>query len=142
VILLALSAYVVPAGQVFICTPAAVWDGDGPIWCTEGPRVRIAGIAARETDGSCRRNQPCPNASARQARDHLVRLLGGARGTSRDGHVLVQGRPMRCLSDGSAGGVRTAAWCTGNGFGDLSCAMVRSGYTLAWQRYWRGHRCH
>ena len=30
---------VIPAGQTFTCTPVAVWDGDGPIWCEEGPRI-------------------------------------------------------------------------------------------------------
>jgi endonuclease YncB( thermonuclease family) len=44
---------IVPAGQTFQCTPTRVWDGDGPIWCGEGPRIRLSGIAAREMDGSC-----------------------------------------------------------------------------------------
>ena len=52
------SPQVVPAGQSFQCTPTLVWDGDGPIWCAEGPRIRIAGVAAREIDGSCRPGQP------------------------------------------------------------------------------------
>jgi hypothetical protein len=52
VIALALMSAVVPAGIAFPCTPVAVWDGDGPIWCAEGPRLRLAGIAARELDGS------------------------------------------------------------------------------------------
>lgn len=43
---------VVPHGEAFECTPVAVWDGDGPIWCAEGPRLRLAGIAARELDGT------------------------------------------------------------------------------------------
>lgn len=46
-----------PAGVSFSCTPIAVWDGDGPIWCAEGPRIRLAGVAAREIDGSCRRER-------------------------------------------------------------------------------------
>ncbi|GGB55743.1 hypothetical protein GCM10010833_08070 [Blastomonas aquatica] len=44
---------VIPSGQSFVCTPTVVWDGDGPIWCAEGPRIRLSGIAAREMDGSC-----------------------------------------------------------------------------------------
>src|SRR3546814_11542766 len=62
---------VVPAGQTFLCTPTRVWDGDGPVWCAEGPRIRLAGIAARESDGTCRSNQPCPDAPAQAARDAL-----------------------------------------------------------------------
>ena len=41
---------IIPAGPSFTCTPTAVYDGDGPIWCAEGPRIRLAGIAAREMD--------------------------------------------------------------------------------------------
>ncbi|MGH6784015.1 MAG: thermonuclease family protein, partial [Sphingomicrobium sp.] len=103
---------IIAAGTSFTCTPTAVWDGDGPIWCAEGPRVRLAGIAAREIDGSCRSNQPCPAASGPAARDGLVTMLGGPRGRRSEGHVLVKAPPMRCRSDGSAGGSRTAAWCT------------------------------
>ncbi len=32
---LLLLASVVPTGQSFTCTPVAVWDGDGPVWCAE-----------------------------------------------------------------------------------------------------------
>ena len=66
---------VVSAGRSFACTPVAVWDGDGPLWCAEGLRIRLAGIAARETDGTCRSNQPCPTSAADAARDALVRLV-------------------------------------------------------------------
>ena len=65
-IALLLAVAVVPAGQSFQCTPVAVWDGDGPIWCAEGPHIRLSGIAAREIDGSCRPGHPCPNADALQ----------------------------------------------------------------------------
>ena len=132
---------VVPAGQTFNCTPIQVWDGDGPVWCAEGPRVRLAGIAARESDGACRANQPCPRASAQQAKLALVRLLGGSKGQSKEGHALVAGPRLLCTSDGSAGGSRTAAWCKSAKVGDVSCAMVRTGTVLRWPRYWRNHRC-
>ena len=62
-------AQAVAAGIAFTCTPVAVWDGDGPIWCMEGPKIRIAGIAAREMDGSCQTNQPCPAVDAIDACD-------------------------------------------------------------------------
>ncbi len=139
--MLTLAVAVVLAGQSFTCTPIRVWDGDGPIWCTEGPRVRLSGIAAREIDGTCRDNQPCPTASAEASRDYLVSLIGEPVGRSREGHVLVNAAPLHCLSTGSGGGDRTAAWCvTGNGV-DLSCAMVSAGMALRWERYWREHRC-
>jgi endonuclease YncB( thermonuclease family) len=140
-LLMAVSAVVVPAGEVFSCVPVRVWDGDGPIWCAEGPHVRLAGIAAREMDGSCRANQPCPAPSGEAARDALVQLVGRATGVAPEGHVLVQGPAMRCVSDGGAGGNRTAAWCVSPVGGDLACAMIAGGWALRWDRYWHGHRC-
>lgn len=134
-------AAIIAAGQAFTCTPTAVWDGDGPIWCAEGPRLRIAGVAAREIDESCQTSQPCPAVGGVDARDRLVTLLGGPKGTLPTGHVEVRSVPMRCVSEGSAGGNRTAAWCTSPAFGDLSCAVVRAGGAVRWQRYWREHRC-
>ena len=133
-ILLALAG-IVAAGSSFTCTPTHVWDGDGPIWCAEGPKIRLAAIAAREIDESCRRGHPCPKASGRAARDHLVTLLGGAKGVASSGHVLVRAPALRCLSEGSGKGSRTAAWCSRTKVGDLSCAMVRSGYALPWKEH-------
>ncbi len=131
----------VSTGQTFMCTPTHVWDGDGPVWCAEGPRLRLAGIAARELDGTCKPNQPCPRAKAEAARDHLVSLIGRPIGRSIHGHVLVSGPTMTCLSTGSAVGDRTGAWCKSPQAGDVSCAMVASGFALRWQRYWGRHRC-
>jgi endonuclease YncB( thermonuclease family) len=136
---LALSA--ISSGQTFSCTPEAVWDGDGPIWCEEGPRIRLSGIAAREIDGTCSAGHPCPNAGAREARDALVNLVGEPIGVGEHGHILVRGPTMRCVSDGSAGGSRTAAWCVSPRGGDISCEMVEGGWAARWDRYWRGHRC-
>lgn len=131
----------VPSGQPFTCTPIMVWDGDGPIWCAEGPKIRLAGIAAREMDGTCNPGHPCPPASAIAARDHLVTLLGGAVGKTSTGHIAVNGPRLSCLSDGSGKGSRTAAWCASRSSGDLNCKMVASGYALRWDRYWQDHRC-
>lgn len=141
VLLAAATATVVPAGRTFACTPTAVYDGDGPIWCAEGPRIRLAGIAAREMDGTCRDNQPCPIVSAKRSRDELVKLVGVPIGRKLEGHVLVRGPVMRCRSEGNGKGSRTAAWCVSPRGGDLSCAMVRGGWALRWNRYWRKHRC-
>lgn len=140
-IIFSILASIVPAGQAFICTPVSVWDGDGPIWCNEGPRIRLSGIAARELDGSCKNGHPCPRADPIDARDHLAELVGNVVGKSSDGHVLVKGPAMRCQSEGSGKGNRTSAWCVSPRSGDLSCAMVRDGYAAKWDRYWKGHRC-
>lgn len=128
-------------GERFACTPEKVWDGDGPIHCAEGPKVRLSGIAAREMDGSCSPGHPCPDSTAEAARDALAGLLGRTTGTAPTGHLLVEGPALDCLSEGSAKGSRTAAWCTSPTAGDLSCAMLASGTVAKWQRYWRGHSC-
>lgn len=140
-ILALLAASIVASGQTFTCTPTHIWDGDGPVWCAEGPHLRIAGIAAREMDGTCRTNQPCPAASAIEARDALVKLMGGARGTISTGHVVVKGPRLTCRSEGGAGGNRTAAWCRLPSGADLSCAMIKTGTVLRWDRYWKGPAC-
>lgn len=138
---LLLLASVVPAGQSFTCTPTAVWDGDGPIWCAEGPHIRLSGVAAREMDGSCRAGHPCPAADPVAARDRLVGLLGEPQGRNRTGHILVRGPAMRCMSRGGAGGNRTAAFCSSPRSGDISCAMLRTGHGARWDKYWGTHRC-
>jgi hypothetical protein len=117
---------IVPASETFQCIPVAVYDGDGPVWCAEGPRIRIAGVAAREMDGTCRANQPGAAVDAIDARDRLVRLLERSRGSLAEGHVIVRSATMSCRSEGSAGGSRTAAWCKSPAFRDLSCAVVRA----------------
>lgn len=133
---------VVPPGVTFRCTPIAVYDGDGPVWCAEDRiKIRIAGVAAREMDGTCRANQPCPALGASDARDRLVALFGGPRGKLASGHIIVRSATMTCRSEGSAGGSRTAAWCGSPTFGDLSCAAIRVGAAVRWPRFWRDHHC-
>jgi endonuclease YncB( thermonuclease family) len=129
--MLILAAYLAASGASFACTPVRVWDGDGPIWCAEGPRVRLAGIAAREIDGSCRRYHPCPRASGIEARDRLVALLGGAVGRSRSGHIIVRGPLLTCQSVGRTYR-RIAARCSARHVGDLGSALVRAGVALKW----------
>ncbi len=135
------SVIVVPVGHSFLCTPTRVWDGDGPIWCAEGPRVRLAAIGVRELDGSCRRYQLCPAMSGIEARDVLVRMLGGARGIASTGHIIVRGPVMTCRSRGDGKGNRTAATCTVPGLGDLSCALVRAKAALPWRAFGGARVC-
>ena len=123
------------AGATFTCHPVTVWDGDGPIRCAEGQKVRLRGIAAREIDENCRRHQPCPRASGVAARDALVELLGGSRGVTRDGHVRVSGAVLRCRSYGPDAYARTVAACALPDGRDLSCALVRARVAVRWRRY-------
>ncbi len=132
-------------GLWFDCTATSVWDGDGPVACVEGFKVRLSGVAAREIDGACRPGHPCPAASGIASRDALVAILGGARGTLPTGHIVIAPIKLRCLF---AGGTydRIAAWCStpavaGRPAVDVSCAMIASGTALKWDRFWDKHRC-
>ncbi|MBB4860902.1 endonuclease YncB(thermonuclease family) [Novosphingobium chloroacetimidivorans] len=80
---------IIPAGETFTCTPTEVYEGDGPVWCTDGPRIRLAGIAACEMDGTCRSNQPCPAVAAQRSHGALVKLVGVPIGRRPESHVLV-----------------------------------------------------
>jgi len=97
-LLFALQVVTVPAGQQFDCTPTHLWDGNGPIWCSEGPRIRLSGIAALELDGSCSSGQLCPESDPIASRDALVSLLGDRTGVGRHGHILIAGPTMCCTS--------------------------------------------
>jgi endonuclease YncB( thermonuclease family) len=103
------AAPIVTAGKAFRCTTVAVWDGDGPIWCAEGPKIRLAGLAAREHDESCNVYQPCPQASGLAARNRLVALLGGSKGKLRTGHIAVHGTTLLCRSEGTGKGTGRGA---------------------------------
>ncbi len=140
-----------PAGEPFACTPIKLWDGDGPIHCAEGPKIRLAGIVARElrwtgsemVDAGCNEGHPCPTSSALEAREYLGNLLSGnvvvQFAPEPTGHLKLTGPKLSCTSDGSAGGSRT--WCVSPVHGDLSCRMVKSGHAARWDRYWKDHRC-
>lgn len=90
------------ASSLFTCTVTGVHDGDGPIYCRERGddgkpiKIRLQAVAARELDGTCNANQPCPAASATAAKAALARL------------TLRQ--VLRCEKTGMSYG-RTTAWC-------------------------------
>jgi endonuclease YncB( thermonuclease family) len=102
-----------------------VHDGDGPIYCAEGPKIRLTAVAARELDESCSPGHPCPDASGAEAKAELTRLASG--------HVLT------CEKTGMSY-KRTTAWCWREDGLELNCAMVRSGKALAWPKFDPGNR--
>lgn len=117
----------VPAGgTAFTCTVVRIWDGDGPIWCAEGPRLRLAGVNARELDNSCRPGARCVRTSGVAARDGLAALLGGAQRRSRERHVVVSPKKWRCISRGADRYKRTLANCADVN-GDVGRQLVRAG---------------
>lgn len=107
-------------GLFFTCTVRGVHDGDGPIYCAEGQKVRLTAVAARELDGSCRRWHPCPAASGIAARDGLYWLTTGER--------------LTCRKTGRSYG-RVTAWCWRADGVELNCAMVEQRLALHWRRF-------
>ena len=121
--------------RTFTCTPVAVYDADGPIWCKEGPRLRIAGAAARETDGTCRPGHPCPAMPPEQARAVTIRMMGArVTGRLRTGHLTVTAPPMLCTWRGTSGKRTVASRLAGGR--DLGCAIIRAGAAADWP-VWR-----
>ncbi len=125
------SASSFPSRDTFTCTVANVTDGD-TFRCVETDesgraiRIRLSGVAARETDGTCSAGHPCPAASAEDAKAELERLA--------------LSRTLSCWNVGETYG-RVAAFCERADGVDLSCAMVESGTVLKWQKYWGSHSC-
>lgn len=109
-----------PAAGGFECHVTSVYDGDGPIHCSEGPKIRLSAIAAREMDGSCRPGHPCPSASAQDAKAALERLA--------------LGQTLRCEQNGTSYD-RVTAWCWRPDGTQINCAMVKGGYAARWERY-------
>jgi endonuclease YncB( thermonuclease family) len=114
------------SGGSFACRVRSVHDGD-TLTCSDGLRVRLAGIDARETDGSCAPGHPCaeaPPEAATAALEHLA-----------------LGWDLICQDEGRTYN-RRAGFCRRSADGlDISCAMLASGTVAKWARYWRGHRC-
>lgn len=113
------------AGRQFPCTVQTVYDGDGPINCSEVDlagkqvRVRLRGIEAREADNSCRYPDLCPKATGEAARAELTRLAVGR---------------LECTSYGPSYSNVNASCRTATG-ADLSCEMLRTGTAVRWPEY-------
>jgi endonuclease YncB( thermonuclease family) len=126
---LALAFFVATAGSAarssgtFSCTVTGVHDGDGPIYCTNGTKIRLHAIAAREIDtGGCRSGHPCPAASAESARAAL--------------RSLALGQTLSCVATGTSYD-RVTAICDREDGRELNCEMVRQGYADRWHRFAR-----
>ncbi len=105
--------------DVFECRVSSITDGD-TLRCSDGTRVRLNAVAARERDGTCSAGHPCPTASAEMATDKLAELAHG--------HTL------QCRQTGTTYG-RKAAICINEDNVEINCAMVESGTALIWPEY-------
>ena len=110
--------------DTFPCTVTSVTYGD-TFRCSNGTKVRLSAIAARENDNSCRPGHPCPATSATEAR----RALEG----------LALRQTLVCEPDGKSHD-RITAWCKNEAGIELNCAMVRGGYAVRWAKFDREGR--
>jgi endonuclease YncB( thermonuclease family) len=117
----------------FSCKVTRVHDGDGPLWCSNGVKVRIAGVQAPDFESAspCRAADPrrvnyrCNNAAAKRSQQIVERL------------VLRQ--TLSCEAAGKSY-TRVVARCTLPDGRSLSCATIASGAAARWDRYWRQYR--
>jgi endonuclease YncB( thermonuclease family) len=103
------------AAALIMGTVTNVHDGD--TFRIGETRVRLAAIDANELKGNC--HNACAPMSAGAARDNLTRLALGQRVT--------------CEQTGTSYN-RVVAFCR-VGAVDLSCAQVRAGAAIIWDRY-------
>ena len=116
--------------QTFSCTVNRVHDGDGPLWCAEGPKVRIAGIQAPDFESA----EPC-----RQRRARYVCSDARARASQRTVSALVLHRRLTCQALEPSYS-RIVARCRLLDGRDLSCAVLAAGAATRWERYWQRYR--
>ena len=117
----------------FSCTVTRVHDGDGPLWCSNGVKVRIAGVQAPDFESalpcraadSRRKTYRCDNAAAEQSRQIVERM------------ALRQ--TLRCEATGKSYS-RVVARCTLPDGRSLSCAAIAAGAAVRWDHYWRQYR--
>lgn len=114
----------------FTCTVTRVHDGDGPLWCSNGIKVRVAGVQAPDFENAepCRRHRAgytCSNAAAQRSRLIVERMT--------------LNRTMRCQPTGKSY-ARVVARCTLADGRSLSCAVLAAGAAVRWDSYWRRYR--
>jgi endonuclease YncB( thermonuclease family) len=115
----------------FQCRVTHVHDGDGPLWCSDGTKVRIAGVQAPDfvSAAPCRRpehvNYRCDDVAAERSRQLTEQLVLGKR--------------LMCVAVDTSYR-RVVARCTLPDGRSLSCATVAAGAAVRWDRYWRRYR--
>ncbi|WP_267395003.1 MULTISPECIES: hypothetical protein [unclassified Sphingomonas] len=121
------------AAPQFSCTVTRVHDGDGPLWCSNGIKVRVAGIQAPDFTSA----EPCRRPDARR-----VNYTCDDRAAHRSQQIverLVLNRTLACQPMGKSY-KRVVARCTLPDGRSLSCAAIAAGAAVRWDRYWRQYR--
>lgn len=126
----ALAVAQVAIGQNFTCDVVRVHDGDGPLTCSSGVKVRIAGVQAPDFEDA----EPCRTGKAGYVCDD-----GQARAAQRITAGLVLGKRLTCTAVDHSWN-RTVARCWLPDKRSLSCAVVARGAARRWPAYWRRYR--
>lgn len=119
-----------PAPPPFTCEVVRVYDGDGPLWCRSGEKVRVAGIQSPDLTSA----EPC-----RQHRPGYVcddRRSGAAQ---RIAERLTLGKRLNCQPVGRSYR-RVVARCRLPDGRSLSCALIAAGAADLWRAYWRRYK--
>ena len=117
----------------FVCEVVRVHDGDGPLWCANGTKVRIAGVQAPDFESA----EPCRRPAARR-----TAYVCDDRTAARSQAIvsgLVLNRRLNCQPLGRSYR-RVVARCTLPDGRSLSCAVIAAGAATRWARYWRQYR--
>lgn len=117
----------------FTCDVIRVHDGDGPLWCRSGQKVRIASVQAPDFKNA----QPCRRPKARRAA-YTCDDTAAERSRVIVERLVLRQR-MSCQPvDHSYN--RVVARCTLIDGRSLSCAVIAAGAAVAWPTYWRRYR--
>ena len=123
---------VLPAAP-FTCVVVRVHDGDGPLWCAGGIKVRIAGVQAPDYEDA----EPCRRPGARRA-NYTCDTVAADR-SQQIVERLVLRQTLMCRPVGMSY-ARIVARCTLADGRSLSCAVIATGAAVRWDRYWRHYR--
>lgn len=114
----------------FVCQVVKAHDADGPLWCKNGIKVRVAGVQAPDW----KKASPC-----RQRKPGYVCDDAKARASKRIAEQLVLDQRLNCKPvDRSWKRVVARCWLpNGN---SLSCSLIARGAGTKWQTYWRKYK--
>lgn len=113
-----------------ICQVVKVYDADGPLWCANGVKIRVAGVQAPDYE----RAEPC-----RKRRPGYVCDDRKAAASKRIAERLVLGQRLNCQPVGRSF-QRVVARCTLPDGRSLSCALIASGAAAKWDNWWRRYK--
>lgn len=117
----------------FVCEVVRIYDGDGPLWCRSGQKVRVAGIQAPDFEKA----EPCRRTAARRATYTCDDTA--ARRSQQIVSRLTLNQRLICQPMGTSY-KRVVARCTLPDGRSLSCTTIAAGAAVRWDSYWRRYK--